>query len=104
MLGNMVLAYIDYAKGLEGSLAYNYTGARIVLVGAENAPNIVEQARGQVDFLARYVFELFGAPMEVEFKAKNLLDGDVLWRQGGLLYERYNIGTSYSLSLKASTN
>ena len=104
VLGNLVLAYTDYAKGLEGSLAYNYTGDRIVLVGAENAPNIIEQARGRLDFLARYMFELFGAPMELEFKAKNLLDDDVLWRQGGLLYERYNIGVTYSLSLKASTN
>ena len=104
VLGNLMLAYTDHGRGVEGSLAYNYTGARIVLVGAENAPNIVEQARGRLDFLARYVFDLFGRPMELEFKARNLLDDDVLWRQGGLLYERYDPGVSYSLSLKASTN
>ena len=104
VLGNLMLAYTDHARGIEGSLAYNYTGERIVLVGAENAPNIVEQARGRLDFLARYVFDLFGRPMELEFKAKNLLDDDVLWRQGGLLYERYDTGVSYSLSLQASTN
>ena len=104
VLGNLMLAYTDHGRGVEGSLAYNYTGERIVLVGAENAPNIVEQARGRLDFLARYVFDLFGRPMELEFKARNLLDDDVLWRQGGLLYERYDPGVSYSLSLKASTN
>ena len=104
VLGNLMLAYTDHGRGVEGSLAYNYTGERIVLVGAENAPNIVEQARGRLDFLARYVFDLFGRPMELEFKARNLLDDDVLWRQGGLLYERYDAGVSYSLSLKASTN
>ena len=104
VLGNLMLAYTDHGRGVEGSLAYNYTGERIVLVGAENAPNIVEQARGRLDFLARYVFDLFGRPMELEFKARNLLDEDVLWRQGGLLYERYDPGVSYSLSLKASTN
>ena len=104
VLGNLVLAYTDHGRGVEGSLAYNYTGERIVLVGAENAPNIVEQARGRLDFLARYVFDLFGRPMELEFKARNLLDDDVLWHQGGLLYERYDPGVSYSLSLKASTN
>ena len=104
VLGNLMLAYTDHGRGVEGSLAYNYTGERIVLVGAENAPNIVEQARGRLDFLARYVFDLFGRPMELEFKARNLLDDDVLWHQGGLLYERYDPGVSYSLSLKASTN
>ena len=104
VLGNLMLAYTDHGRGVEGSLAYNYTGERIVLVGAENAPNIVEQARGRLDFLARYVFDLFGRPLELEFKARNLLDDDVLWHQGGLLYERYDPGVSYSLSLKASTN
>ncbi len=104
VLGNLILTYVDYGRGWEGSLAYNHTGERIVLVGAENAPNIVEETRGQLDLLLRYGFELFGFPAAVEFKAKNLLDEDVQWTQGDRLYERYNLGTSYSLSLKASTN
>ena len=103
LLGNLILAYTPYAGGLEGSLALNYTGERIVLVGAENAPNIVEGARTQLDFLLRYAFDLRGLPLEAEFKARNLLDAEVEWTQGGLLYERYAPGIGYSLSLKAQT-
>ena len=103
ILGNLMLTYVDLSRGIEGSLAYNHTGERIVLVGAENAPNIVEDARGKLDFLARYLFEVFGFDAELEFKASNLLDDDVEWRQGGLLYERYNAGISYGLSLKVNT-
>ena len=103
LLGNLILTYADVGRGIEGSLAYNYTGERIALVGAENAPNIVEDARGQLDFLLRYVFRAFGMEMELEFKARNITDDDVLWRQGGLLYERYDLGASCSLSWKAST-
>ena len=103
LLGNLILAYAPYAGGLEGSLALNYAGERIVLVGAENAPNIVEGARAQLDFLLRYAFDLRGFPLEAEFKARNLLDADVEWTQGGLLYERYAPGIGYSLSLKAQT-
>ena len=103
VLGNLMLTYVDLGRGIEGSLAYNHTGERIVLVGAENAPNIVEDARGKLDFLARYRFDVFGFDAEVEFKASNLLDDDVRWRQGGLLYERYNAGISYGLSLKVNT-
>ncbi len=103
VLGNLILGYVDLGRGWEGSLAYNHTGERIVLVGAENAPNIVEAARGQLDFLARYVFVAFGHDVEADFKAKNLLDDDVEWTQGGLLYERYNLGISYSFGVKVST-
>ena len=103
VLGNLILAYAPFVQGIEGSLAYNYTGERIVLVGAENAPNILESARGQLDFLLRYAFEHRGFPVEVEFKARNLLDAEVQWHQDGLLYERYDPGITYSLSLRAST-
>ena len=103
LLGDLILAHAPYAGGPEGSLALNYAGERIVLVGAENAPNIVEGARAQLDFLLRYAFDLRGFPLEVEFKARNLLDADVEWTQGGLLYERYAPGIGYSLSLKART-
>ena len=102
MLGNLILTYTNYDAGIEGSLAYNYTGERIVLVGAEHAPNIVEDSRGQLDFLLRYTFFMFDTDLELEFKVKNMLDEEVQWTQGGLLYERYDPGVSYSLSLKAS--
>ena len=103
VLGNLMLTYVDSSRGIEGSLAYNHTGERIVLVGAENAPNIVEDARGKLDFLARYLFDVIGSDAQIEFKASNLLDNAVEWRQGGLLYERYNAGISYGVSLKVNT-
>ena len=100
LLGNLILSYANYERGLESSLAYNYTGERIVLVGAENAPNIIEEARGQLDFLLRYGFRKFNGDFEVELKIKNLLDEKVDWTQGGLAYESYKPGVSYSLGLK----
>ena len=102
LLGNLILTYTNYNADIEGSFAYNYTGERIVLVGAENAPNIIEEARGQLDFLLRYNFFLFDTDLEIELKVKNMLDNEVEWTQGGLLYERYDPGITYSLGLKAS--
>ena len=102
MLGNLILTYANYNAGIDGSLAYNYTGERIILVGAENAPNIIEEARGQLDFLARHTFLLFDTHLELELKVKNILNEEVEWTQGGLPYESYDPGTTYSLSLKAS--
>ena len=102
VLGNLILSYRDIGRGIEASLAYNYTGERIVLAGAENAPNVVEDARGRLDLLLRYLFDPFGRAAEVEFKASNLLDEDVLWRQGGLVYERYQRGVGYGLGIKVA--
>ncbi|MCP5178637.1 MAG: TonB-dependent receptor [Pseudomonadales bacterium] len=102
ILGNLMLSYVDYDRGIETSLAYNYTDDRIVLVGSENAPDIVEEARGKLDFLFRYAFRMFNTDLEAELKVRNLLDEDVRWTQGGQLYERYRPGVSYSFSIKAT--
>ena len=101
VLGNVILSYLDFDSGLEGSLAYNYTGERVVLVGAENAPNIIEDARGKLDLLVKYNFNLWQTDLTLEFKAKNLLNEKVEWTQGGLPYESWEQGVSYSATLKA---
>ena len=102
VLGNLILTYANYGRGIESSLAYNYTGERIILVGAENAPNIVEEANGELNFLLRYSFELFSRDLEAELKVKNLLNSKVEWTQGGLPYESYKPGVSYSLGVRAT--
>ena len=102
VLGNLILSYANYGRGIESSLAYNHTGERIILVGAESAPNIVEEANGELDFLLRYSFELFNRDLEAELKVKNLLNSKVEWTQGGLPYESYKPGVSYSLGVRAT--
>lgn len=101
VLGNIILSYVDFDSGIEGSLAYNYTGERVVLVGAENAPDIVEDARGKLDLLLKWNFVIWNTDSTLEFKVTNLLDEEVEWTQGGLPYEIYDRGITYSASLKA---
>ena len=99
-LGNLILSYSNLASGVEGSLTYNYTDDRIVLVGERNNPNIIEDARGKLDFLAKYLFQAWGSDMEVELKVTNILNEEVKWTQGGNLYEEYDQGISYELGFK----
>ncbi len=101
VLGNFMLSYTDFNTGIRGSLAYNYTGERIVLVGADNAPDLVEDARGKLDFLVEWNFMFWNTDMTVEFKAKNLTNEEVLWTQDRQIYESYEPGISYSASFKA---
>ncbi len=102
ILGNLMISYVDYDRGIESSLAYNFTDDRIVVVGSENSPDISEQARHKLDFLFRYSFLMFGSDLEAELRIKNILDEPVEWRQGGLLYEEYQPGVAYSVSLRAT--
>lgn len=102
LLGNLILSYSNYETGIEGSLAYNYTGERIALVGAVNAPDVLEEARGKLDFLLKYQFVMWQTDLELEFKLQNLLDEEIEWTQGGRVYERYRPGVSYSLGVKMS--
>lgn len=100
ILSNVMISYSNFDLGLDASLAYNYTGERVILVGAENAPDIVEESRGKLDLLLKYMLPFFGGrDMELELKVQNLLDEEVEWTQGGLRYERWNPGVSYSLGL-----
>ncbi len=55
-LGKLLLSYADYDLGITASVLYNYTDERIVLVGDNNAPDIIEEGRGQVDLLFKYEF------------------------------------------------
>jgi len=100
-LGNLVLSYENDYLGIKGSLAYNYTGERIVLVGERNAPNIVEEERGRIDLTFKYSFQRFFGDTELELalKAENILDEKVKWTQGGLPYEEYKRGVGWSLGL-----
>lgn len=102
LLGNLMLTYSNYETGIEGSLAYNYTGERIALVGAVNAPDVIEEARGKLDFLLKYGFELWQTQLQLEFKLQNLLDAQIEWTQGGRVYEQYRPGVNYSIGVKMS--
>ncbi len=102
ILGNLMLTYSNYDYGVESSLSYNYTGERIILVGDLNSPDIIEEARGKLDFLFRYSFRMFGNDMEAELKVRNILDDDVEWTQGGLDYESWDLGIGYSIGVRAT--
>jgi TonB-dependent receptor len=101
-LGNLLVSYTDADLGVTSSVLYNYTDERIVLVGDNNAPDIVEEGRGVVDVLAKYEFPWKKYSFEVEAKAGNILNTKVEWTQGGQRYENWQPGITYSLGLRAT--
>jgi TonB-dependent receptor len=101
-LGNLLISYVDYDLGITGSILYNYTDERIILVGDNNAPDIIEEGRGVVDMLFKYEFPWKKYDFEFEAKAGNIFDTKVEWTQGGLSYENWQPGVNYSIGLRAT--
>ena len=100
-LANLLLTYEDFDSGITATLAWNYTGERIILVGDRNAPEIIEEDRHRVDLLFKYGFFWNDTELELEAKAANILDEEVEWTQGGQLYEKWDPGITYSIGLRA---
>jgi TonB-dependent receptor len=93
---NVQLGYDNVDRGTSIVLLYNVFGERISDVGALGAPDVFEQPYHQLDFVFRQQFEHGFA---LGFKARNLLDLPVMFRQGGITVLRYQKGREFSLSL-----
>ena len=89
--------------GGSARLLYNFYDDRIADVGANEAPDVIEQGRGTVDFVASYRFRGFGVRLNVE----NLTDADYRFTQGTGSIERTQrrfkigrtVGVSFSYNL-----
>ena len=103
LLGNVLLSYEDTDRGLVASLAYNYQGEYIALVGSLNDPDVMQAGRGRVDLLLRWTvdrFDWIGNSFELELKAANLFNEPLNWTQGGQTFEKYDLGVTYSAGLR----
>lgn len=92
---NLQLGYDDSDRQ-KGSLVYHVTGEKIREVGVLGAPDVIDQAYGELDFTyTRY----WGDHVELTFKAKNLLNQLQETTQGGRDVNSYREGTNASLGL-----
>ncbi|MDZ4728765.1 MAG: TonB-dependent receptor [Xanthomonadales bacterium] len=94
---NFQIGYDDIDRGINTALLYNIFGERIVDVGTNDAPDIYEQPRPQLDFIySQRVHENW----KIQFKAKNLLDPDVEITQGPETRIQFAVGREVSLSFE----
>jgi outer membrane receptor protein involved in Fe transport len=94
-LANIVLDYTDPDFGLTVKMLYNYVGRRLDVGAAYGLPDIYEESGNWLDFVA----EKRLGTWNLRFTAKNLLDEDIEFTQGGETYRKYKEGISLSLGL-----
>lgn len=84
-------------KGFSARVLFNFFGDRISDVGANEAPDIIEQGRGSLDVVFGQRIKDFGIRLNLE----NLTDSDYLFTQTLTTQERqrfFRLGRTISLS------
>jgi len=82
------------AKGFSARVLYNFFGDRISDVGANDAPDVIEQGRGGLDLVLAQRFR--GLNMRLTFE--NLADSDFKFTQGSEEQRIYKLGRVIALS------
>jgi outer membrane receptor for ferrienterochelin and colicin len=94
--GNLFNLSGDFtARGFSARVLVNYVGDRISDVGANQAPDVVEQGRGTLDFV---VGQRLGR-LNVRFSADNLTDTEYRFTQGPETQRVFRLGRTFQLSL-----
>jgi len=99
LLANINLNYDNPDAGLDLTLAYNYVGDKLAIIGREGTPDYFERARNLLDFTARKKFQ----NMSIGLSIKNILNATWLtsneFKGNEYIFDQYQRGTSFGLSL-----
>lgn len=96
-VANLQLGYRSPGGRLETSLLYNVFGKRIAEVGVQGQPDVYEQPFRQLDLVASWAL---AERWQLKAQARNLLNHEVEFSQGGLPTLRYRQGREFSLGLE----
>lgn len=96
---NATLGYDNPDLEVSGAISYHVFGKRIAEVGSHGSPDVYELSRSQLDVsLSRTIVSYY----RLSFSAKNLLDPDVVFKQGDATYIRYRMGRTFSFGVSYS--
>ena len=93
---NIQIGYDNKEKEINSSLLFNVFGERISEAGTSGKPDVYEQPFKQLDFVYS---QKFLEHFSLSFKAKNLLNDEVLFLVGDETARSFSKGRSFSLGL-----
>lgn len=95
---NLSLSYLPVDAGIEASLLYNLSGARISQVGDSGLPDIYEQPFDQLDFTLSSALPWDG--WKAKLRLRNLLDPEAEFTVGDQTSRRYRKGRELAFSVE----
>lgn len=93
------LGELRFAERSSVRVLYNFFGDRIVDVGSEGLPDIIQEDRGALDIV--FSHQLAGR-LNLRVAGVNLIDDPFDFTQGGQLQRRYETGRTFTVSLGVS--
>ncbi|MEL7219239.1 MAG: TonB-dependent receptor, partial [Pseudomonadota bacterium] len=103
-IANFSISLEDTEKTQQASILVNYASERVTLRGGP-LPDVVEDPGFTIDFVARSELGFLGDGIELSFQVRNILGRDNFEFQesdtGRLEINTFEVGTSFSLGLKA---
>ena len=100
-VANVQFSYDNPDLDLQAALLFNMAGERIVDVGTQGLPDSYGQPVARLDFNYRQAVNLFGAPLRIQLKIRNILDNNFEVLRGSRVERLYNRGRSISFSVDA---
>jgi TonB-dependent receptor len=105
-LANLQFGLEDVATGSQAIVLVNHASDRISARGRPGQPDLIQDPGTTVDLVLRRGFEAWGRDLSVSFAARNLFGEDYEEFQelggGRVDINRYDLGTSFSLSITAN--
>ncbi len=98
-VANLQFSYDNPDLDLQAALLFNMAGERIVDVGTQGLPDSYEQPVARLDFNYRQAVDLFGLPLRLQLKIRNLLDDDFEVLRGDRVERLFTRGRSASFSV-----
>ena len=90
-----MVGYDNVSGGHQLTLLMNYTGESIADVGLSGAPDVLLEARGELNFVYRYDFS---DALTLRAKIENILNAEVEYTQGGQVFQRYEKGLAAQIA------
>ena len=93
---NLILGYDDIDNGQELTVLFNQNGDTIADVGIDGQADIILEPR--LDLILNYRW-FFTDTWQLVVKGENLLDEEIEFSQGGLVFQSWQTGREFSLGL-----
>lgn len=97
---NYIMTYDNLIRDFRATLAFNMFGDRITEAGAAGLDDQIELPVPRLDVILQKGFSVYGRPVSIRFRARNLLDPDITRERAGFTEREFSVGRNFQLKVQ----